>query len=389
MLKSRDISAKTALTIVLIAMLVGCKATDKFFSKEEKQSGTANQAQVVVQAQPGLSPRERFSKALEHLEQGEAPQAKAELQAYLINIPASSSAKELLKQIDSPASSYFPPEFFEVTLSSGESLSTLAGKYLNSPLKFYALAKYNDIASPSRVNIGQTIRIPLTAEAKFVRSQPAKTPEKQKPVDVKAKEIEVATETQADNVEDPIEDAVTSELVKAETAKPMPPSQDSLLERMTTLTQQQDFAAAVEQYQSLKAFGDLSRDARSIALIALEGYGQQLAATDKKDQASINFAEAAGLSLLNGNKMQAFRDFKQATELHPQNSQAMEEMLILQKEISDQYHREASSAFRRQELDTAIDKWEKVLEVDPNHNSAKLYLAQALELKERLEKIKN
>jgi predicted TPR repeat methyltransferase len=76
-----------------------------------------------------------------------------------------------------------------------------------------------------------------------------------------------------------------------------------------------------------------------------------------------------------------------ATELDGSNDQAMEEMLVLQKEIADKYHREGSSAFRRQELDLAIEKWDIVLSVNPDHSSAKLYRAQALELKEKLDNI--
>jgi hypothetical protein len=60
---------------------------------------------------------------------------------------------------------------------------------------------------------------------------------------------------------------------------------------------------------------------------------------------------------------------------------------VLQKEIADKYHREGSSAFRRQELDLAIEKWDIVLSVNPDHSSAKLYRAQALELKEKLDNI--
>ena len=59
----------------------------------------------------------------------------------------------------------------------------------------------------------------------------------------------------------------------------------------------------------------------------------------------------------------------------------------LQQELTDKYHREASSAFRRQDLDEAIDKWNIVLQIDPDHASARAYLAQARELKDRLKNI--
>jgi predicted TPR repeat methyltransferase len=76
-----------------------------------------------------------------------------------------------------------------------------------------------------------------------------------------------------------------------------------------------------------------------------------------------------------------------ATDLDDTNEQAMEEMLVLQKEIADKFHRQALSAYRRQELDLAIEKWDMVLNVNPDHSSAKLYRVQALELKEKLDNI--
>ena len=43
--------------------------------------------------------------------------------------------------------------------------------------------------------------------------------------------------------------------------------------------------------------------------------------------------------------------------------------------------------YRKQNLDKAIDLWDRVLALDPNHELAKLYRARAVELKVRLEKL--
>lgn len=50
----------------------------------------------------------------------------------------------------------------------------------------------------------------------------------------------------------------------------------------------------------------------------------------------------------------------------------------------EQLHRDALNAYRAQALDTAIALWDQVLAEDPNHESARLYRAQALELKKKL-----
>ena len=54
---------------------------------------------------------------------------------------------------------------FTVELAKDESLSSIAKTYLADPLLFYALARYNGIALPGKVNAGQVIKIPKTASA--------------------------------------------------------------------------------------------------------------------------------------------------------------------------------------------------------------------------------
>lgn len=52
-----------------------------------------------------------------------------------------------------------------------------------------------------------------------------------------------------------------------------------------------------------------------------------------------------------------------------------------------QLHRQALNAYRSQDLDKAIALWDQVLEVDPDHSSARLYRSQAIELKEKLSRL--
>ncbi len=53
-----------------------------------------------------------------------------------------------------------------------------------------------------------------------------------------------------------------------------------------------------------------------------------------------------------------------------------------------QLNREAESAYRHQDLDTAIAKWGEVLRLDPNDTQAKLKRDKALVLKDKLGKVK-
>lgn len=362
----RNITFKPSIILVSVALVTACQSGGQQTpSTSPRPMAKSN---VKYTAQKGLSSRQRFTKALEYLEFGQEGQATAELTAYLVQIPASKRAQELLEQIRMDPARYFPSDSFPIQLTSGESLSTLAKKYLGSALKFYALAKYNNITNPSHVNIGQYINIPLTDRAITVRAEEKTNKASVKKVVPPAPKKIDKPKVKTVAVVQPSAPAVTATMVMSQIA---------------TMAHNNDFGGAMEKVTALKKFGALTREGRNIAITALLGHGKQLSSYNKVLAAS-RFAEAGDMNLMNGDTLTAFNNFRTATNLDPKNDQAMGDMLVLQKDITDKYHREASSAFRRQELDLAITKWNKVLEINPEHASAKLYRAQALELKEKL-----
>lgn len=239
--------------------LVACQTTDN----QQSQVDAAPELQEVAAprfvANPDLTTDERLREAFHQLEMGGAGQARAELEAYLVDRPEGKVATDLMQQIDLPAEQYYPENSFDVVLQSGESLSTLAQKYLGTAYQFYALAKYNEIAKPKDLNAGQVIRIPRTEFARQVLANPQ---------------------------------AVESKTVPLET-------DDELLVESEHLK-------LVEESQDAKA------------------------------------------------------------------------------KLADDYHKQASIAFRRQELDKAIELWDKVLEIDPEHQYAITSRLQAVELRKKL-----
>ncbi|MEL7047025.1 MAG: hypothetical protein AAGL66_18735, partial [Pseudomonadota bacterium] len=116
-------------------------------------------------AERDLSPEARLAKALRMLDMGKVFEARVEILASLEQKPSNALARNLLNQIDTPASEYFPAEYRVIPLERGESLSELASSYLADFYKFHALAKYNSIAAPRSARAGQLIKIPLTPSA--------------------------------------------------------------------------------------------------------------------------------------------------------------------------------------------------------------------------------
>lgn len=148
-------------------------------------SGCSGIGAVVDQTIPPAAdpPGERWHRALEMLGSGEERQAE-ELFVELRDAPGyAERSKHMLEQIRRPIHRYFPDDHFNVRLRAGQTLSALSRHYLDDPLKFFALARYNGIAAPNRVAAGQLIRIPLTEHASRVRIAEMGSPDADDPID--------------------------------------------------------------------------------------------------------------------------------------------------------------------------------------------------------------
>ncbi|WP_395700735.1 LysM peptidoglycan-binding domain-containing protein [Aquabacterium sp.] len=103
--------------------------------------------------------------AIEMLEAGNEDQASAELQRVLQAEPNHRLAQSLMRQIKDDPVAVLGRESFSYRVQPGESLSRIAGRFLNDVHQFYILARYNDIKVPRQLAGGQLIRVPGKAPA--------------------------------------------------------------------------------------------------------------------------------------------------------------------------------------------------------------------------------
>lgn len=108
---------------------------------------------------PGQVPK-AVSNAIELLEAGSEEQASIELQRVLQTEPGHKLAQNLLRQIKDDPVAVLGRESFSYRVQPGESLSKIAGRFLNDVHQFYVLARYNDIKVPRQLAGGQMIRVP-------------------------------------------------------------------------------------------------------------------------------------------------------------------------------------------------------------------------------------
>ena len=145
---------------------------------------------TTTDAPPGpvevLGPRARLARALERLGQGQSDAARLDVVAILAMRPRDRVALDLLQQIDSDPRDLLGRDSYAYQIRAGETLSSISGRLLRNRYRFWALARYNNIAVPVSAEVGQTILIPGRAPgapvARPIRPTVAERPAA-KPVD--------------------------------------------------------------------------------------------------------------------------------------------------------------------------------------------------------------
>lgn len=332
----------------------------------------------MVQARPGLAARERFQLAINLLQQGDAPHAEAELTAYLAEIPNSLPARNLLAQVQTPIEMLYPADFFTVTLGMSETLSTLAGIYMGDVLSFYGLARYNAIANPSRVSLNQVIRIPKTPNSEMALAARAQMA---MPMDAMVMTPTMPPETQAPSR--PLQASVTPPPTPPRPSAPARPSDPWVSIRADVAAGRYENAIRTAEERNVKPD-------RAQAVLLASAYSSNANAVRMADAmlAQAQALRAGQLYLDPANRPEdAIAPLALALEIDPLNVQAQNLSGVAKTRAADSYYRAGLVAFQRQDLDGAIGAWDKALSIDPNHRNAQLNRAQAVELKQNLQRL--
>ena len=85
-----------------------------------------------------------------------------------------------------------------------------------------------------------------------------------------------------------------------------------------------------------------------------------------------------------GNLEGAYDAFREAALRDPANRDAAAQRDATRNSLTRRYEREAAQAFQRQNLDEAINKWDRVLALEPGNQKAKLERERAIDLRKKL-----
>jgi tetratricopeptide (TPR) repeat protein len=179
---------KTAPLFVVLVVLASCA------TQPEPKPAVAPPAPQPVPPPPPSPPPPRVPTAEERqraeqlanesilqLQAGESENGKKLLEQAQALDPNNELARLMMRQITADPVAELGSVNFNYTIQRDDTLAKLAQRFLGDRHLFYILARYNDIASPNRIQLGQVIKIPGKAPARGVEPQPAAEPVKTAP----------------------------------------------------------------------------------------------------------------------------------------------------------------------------------------------------------------
>jgi Flp pilus assembly protein TadD len=116
------------------------------------------------------------AQAVALLEKGRVAEAQAALASALRLQPDNAAARELMDELGKDPNTLFGAHNFSYRTKQGETLADLAERFLGDRLLFYALARYNGLAAPDQLAVGQILKIPQIGRPthRTVESAPAR-----------------------------------------------------------------------------------------------------------------------------------------------------------------------------------------------------------------------
>jgi tetratricopeptide (TPR) repeat protein len=426
--------------VLLLALAFGLFACQGVVLRPPPQDEPAPVAQeppleeepVIPPPPDNLSASRRVKQALHLLEQGDYEKARMQLAWALVDKPGLQIAESLVEQIDANPVDYLGVKNFYYKVESGDSLSIIAGKFLDDPMMFVILARYNQLENPSKLAPGDRIRVPGAMPEEVWRKPKKKTkrrasksgqpPSGRAQPDTAKSESTAATETGLGKSDDASADEKAvegqpSQTTDAETAK-RPPSLEQVLGTARTLHDGGDLSGAIAQLENEGGRYAHTKALQSLQIGYYREYSEQLVSEgelerarnilekmvllDAEDEQAINRlikvedkleAERLyqlGSDLLSNDQVDnAYQMFSQALTYDPQHTQASQAQQLCRDRLTDNYHRQAMRHFRQQELDEAIVLWNRILELNPGHSLAPGYKARALEMQQKLQQIES
>jgi tetratricopeptide (TPR) repeat protein len=113
-----------------------------------------------------------FATIVDELQRGHYAEGEQALRQYLAKHPGDRAAQAMLRQLTGDPQQLLGRASRAHVVQEGESYSLLAARHLGDAIRFLILARYNGSTNPSRLQVGQTVQLPVSGAGVPAEAQP-------------------------------------------------------------------------------------------------------------------------------------------------------------------------------------------------------------------------
>jgi tetratricopeptide (TPR) repeat protein len=113
-----------------------------------------------------------FATIVDELQRGHYAEGEQALRQYLAKHPGDRAAQAMLRQLTGDPQQLLGRASRAHVVQEGESYSLLAARHLGDASRFLILARYNGSTNPSRLQVGQTVQLPVSGAGVPAEAQP-------------------------------------------------------------------------------------------------------------------------------------------------------------------------------------------------------------------------
>lgn len=113
-----------------------------------------------------------FATIVDELQRGHYAEGEQALRRHLARHPGDRAAQAMLRQLTGDPQQLLGRASQPHVVQDGESYSLLAARHLGDASRFLILARYNGSTNPSRLQVGQTVRLPVSGAGVLAEAEP-------------------------------------------------------------------------------------------------------------------------------------------------------------------------------------------------------------------------
>lgn len=266
------------------------------------------------------------------------------------------------------------PSTYSYTVRSGDTLGTIAQQYLGSSQRYTELLELNKLKPSDSIYVGQKLLLPTNGLTVPKNTELESTKVTNKPTPNNSTDPELEKLLEAQEYEQAL-NWITNQPDLAENRVLQGQLVDIALIQSKNLKRQQKNSDAEQLLSSLISEAPLSKANQKTLISELSTLkAEQELITAKRFSDQSKFDESYDILLVSWNQV----------------GKPLENNILFtstRNRVSEHYHQKALRHYRNQELDSALQYWDKILEINPNDDLALVYKDRVKALQNKLENL--